>query len=114
MNYDKSYKKLEINQKCNIISYIRNKKDLKMGFFDKIDKELTIENISITTMAIKVGTRGEFNAPYFVCVEDPNINGSNIKEYVLEELKKFDNRNTLSEFQRTPFGFCGVAVHTNL
>ena len=85
-----------------------------MGFFDKIDKELTIENISITTMAIKVGTRGEFNAPYFVCVEDPNINGSNIKEYVLEELKKFDNRNTLSEFQRTPFGFCGVAVHTNL
>ncbi|RLA83323.1 MAG: hypothetical protein DRG78_04670 [Epsilonproteobacteria bacterium] len=82
-----------------------------MGLFNK-KEELTIETIRITKIVAKVTNMREANASFFVCVEDSNINGTNIKEYVLEELKKFENCNTLSEFQRTPFGFCGMAIYT--
>jgi len=78
-----------------------------MGFFSKA--ELTVDNMMITTSSPKSTT--ETAAKYFICVEDANINGTNIKEYILEELKKHENCNTLCQFRRTPFGFTGIAAH---
>jgi hypothetical protein len=67
-------------------------------------KEIKINEINITTQNAYLVK----NMCNFVCVEDEKINSTNIKEYIFEEIKKFEDCNALYEFQRTQFGFCGV------
>lgn len=77
-----------------------------MAFFKRDD-------LSLDNMYITVDGGGEtkyLSSKNFVCVEDPNINGSNIKEYIFKEILKYKDCNTFSEFQRTPFGFCGIVT----
>jgi hypothetical protein len=82
-----------------------------MGFFDK--EELTEDTIKITVRVRGVRDKEREKASHFVCVEDERINGSNLKTFIFEEIKKFDKCDTLFEFQRTTLGFCGmVGINT--
>jgi hypothetical protein len=71
-------------------------------------KSLAEDTIKITVRHKSTRDRKRDHADYFVCVEDDRINGSNLKTFIFEEIKKFDKCDTIFEFQRTQFGFCGM------
>jgi len=94
-----------------ICHFYKNLKGKIMAFWKKDD--LTIDNMLITNGKARDLQNGDnVTAKNFICIEDKEINGQNIKEYIFKEILKYKNCNTLFEFQRTQFGFCGVVGFT--